>query len=362
MKICCIFNILPAYRRAIFELMSQELDVTFFAGENQIENIALLKGSELRGFKKYLRNIYSNGKLVWQKGALKEALFRRYDCYILTGNAGIRSNWLIAVAARLMGRRVYLWSHGLHGNESRMTLFKNMLYARLAGNVLVYGERGRELMVAQGFDESRITVIYNSLDYDQQLKIRNKISDRGFIRNYFGQDQPVICFVGRLTRSKKLDLLLNAISDLECNLILLGDGPARESLEAMTATLGIQDRVWFYGESYDQQIIGAILYHSSVCVSPGNVGLTAIHAMTFGTPVITHNNLNNQGPEVESVIENLTGSYFQENNSNELRQAIIHYIDLDTTNREQIRQNCYRVIDQKFNPKNQIKILKRVMS
>ena len=37
------------------------------------------------------------------------------------------------------------------------------------------------------------------------------------------------------------------------------------------------------------KIISKYLYYADICVSPGNVGLTAIHSLTYGTPVNSQN-------------------------------------------------------------------------
>ena len=362
MKICCVFNIAPSYREAIYRLMDSELDVDFLFGENATGGIAVMDPRVLKGFRGYLRNIYKkSGKLVWQRG-WRKAFSRRYDAYILTGNPGIRSNWVIAVIARLTGRKVYLWSHGLHGDESPMSLRKNMLYFRLASHILLYGERGRELMSARGIPCDKMTVIYNSLDYDRQVGIRNHMGDSAFIRNYFGNDLPLACYVGRLIPSKKLDLLLDAMSHASCNLILVGDGPQREMLEQKAEQPGLTDRVWFYGESYDEQLTGTVLYYSAVCVSPGSVGLTAMHSLTFGTPVVTHDNILSQLPESEAVADGITGAFFHEGDPRDLAAKMQYFLDLsfDPPARQNLRNECYKIIMQKFNPHAQIAIMKRV--
>lgn len=368
MKICCIFNIAPLYREGIYRRMDDdpELDFDIIAGEESTGGIALMDIRGLKGFGGYLHNVYrKGGKLVWQKGAIRKAFSKRYDAYVLTGNPGIRSNWIVALWARLLGRPVYLWSHGLHGDEQGMKLRKNMWYFRLAGNLLLYGERPYRLLLERGYPAERMTVIYNSLDYDKQLAIRERIGDRGFIRNYFGNDLPLLVFVGRLTSSKRLDMLLEAMAALssdgrECNLVLIGDGPARESLEKQAGAMGLADRVWFYGETYDDHIIGTFLYHSAACVSPGNVGLTAIHSLTFGTPVVTHSDGNQQGPEYEAITPGITGSLFTEGDTAALAGAVRPWLELTSEQREAVREACYAVIDGKFNPARQMEILHSV--
>ncbi len=370
MKICCIFNIAPLYREGIYRLMDRDpgLEFDILAGEESIGGIALMDIRSLSGFGGYLHNVYrKGGKLVWQKRALRKAFAKNYDAYILTGNPGIRSNWIIALWARLRGKPVYLWSHGLHGDERGMKLRKNMWYFRLAGHLLLYGERPYRLLLDKGYPAQRMTVIYNSLDYDKQLAIRSRIGDRGFIRNYFGNDLPLLTFVGRLTASKRLDMLLDAMAALgksgaHCNLVLVGDGPAREQLEKQAGALGLADRVWFYGETYDAHISGSVLYYSAASVSPGNVGLTAIHSLTFGTPVVTHTNGDKQGPEYEAVTPGVSGSLFEEGDTASLAEAVRPWLELTTEQREATREACYAVVDGKFNPARQMEILRSVFA
>lgn len=370
MKICCIFNIAPLYREGIYRLMDRdpELEFDILAGEESTGGIALMDIRSLRGFGGYLHNVYrKGGKLVWQKGALRKAFAKNYDAYILTGNPGIRSNWIIALWARLRGKPVYLWSHGLHGDERGMKLRKNMWYFRMAGHLLLYGERPYRLLLDKGYPAGRMTVIYNSLDYEKQLAIRARIGDRGFIRNYFGNDLPLLTFVGRLTASKRLDMLLGAMAALgtsgsPCNLVLIGDGPAREQLEKQAGVLGLADRVWFYGETYDDHIIGSFLYYSAACVSPGNVGLTAIHSLTFGTPVVTHANGDKQGPEYEAITPGVSGSLFEEGDTVSLAEAVRPWLVLTPEQREATREACYAVVGGKFNPARQMEILRSVFA
>jgi glycosyltransferase involved in cell wall biosynthesis len=60
---------------------------------------------------------------------------------------------------------------------------------------------------------------------------------------------PVIGWVGRLSREKGPDVMLDAIAACETSwrLSMIGDGPERESLRQRAATLGIADRVLWHG-------------------------------------------------------------------------------------------------------------------
>ncbi|MEG2479122.1 MAG: glycosyltransferase, partial [Mucinivorans sp.] len=303
-KICLLLNIAPIYRRSIFMKMDSFLGCDFIFGDSSVEGIALMNPASLHGFRCLVHNVYQAEKLVWQKGAFRQAFAKNYDTYILTGNPGIRSNWFIALVARLLGRKVILWSHGLRGGESRLSRYKNMAYFALASHILLYGERASNILIDRGIKPQKLTVIYNSLDWEKQLELRAKLGDGSFARNYFGSDDPYVCFVGRLTGGKRLDILLHAMSLVKgYNLILVGIGPEQEPLEELCRSLGLEDRVWFYGECYDEQMLGTVFGNAALCVSPGNVGLTAIHSLSMGTPVVTHNNFNEQMPEAEAITD-----------------------------------------------------------
>ena len=237
LKVCCIFNIAPLYRRAVYQRMSEDedIDYSFYCGLESPEIEALTDMSQIKGFRRYLSNRYSGQKLIWQKGWWRTIL-TRYDAYILTGNPGIRSNWLIVLYARITGKKVYLWTHGLYGNESIRQKRINYGYMKLAGNLFLYGNRAKYLLHQRGYPFQKMHVIYNSLDYSRQCALRDKYRNAGYMRNYFGNDFPVIAFVGRLTAVKSLDLLIKAVALLKIqsvnvNIVFLGTGPLKKDLE-----------------------------------------------------------------------------------------------------------------------------------
>src|SRR5690606_29573060 len=94
----------------------------------------------------------------------------------------------------------------------------------------------KNVMVKNGFPAHKLHVIYNSLDYEKQVKYRNLI-DINIIsetRNkLFKYSQlPIIVFVGRLTKHKKLDMIIDASKLLhdqgfKINTLFIGEGNAK---------------------------------------------------------------------------------------------------------------------------------------
>ena len=154
--------------------------------------------------------------LIWQKGLLRLATQPRTDVIIFLGNANYLSTWCSAALARLLGKRVLFWTHGWVRDERGLKrLVRNSFY-RLAHGLLLYGNRARAIGLRNGFSQENLYVIYNSLNYPQQRKLRETIgrSRLTSIRSRFFNDpaSPVMICTGRLNKLKRIDLLLEAMS------------------------------------------------------------------------------------------------------------------------------------------------------
>ena len=105
---------------------------------------------------------------------------------------------------------------------------------------------------------SRVRVIPNGVDPDR------------FVGNApFPHERPYVLAVGRFTRQKGFDVLLDAFFRLGdrgagADLLLAGDGPERELLCAQRNRLGLGSRVKFLGAADERKI--ASLYHGALFV------------------------------------------------------------------------------------------------
>jgi glycosyltransferase involved in cell wall biosynthesis len=236
----------------------------------------------------------------------------------------------------------------------------------MVDGVFLYGNYAKNLMVQNGFNSNKLHVIHNSLDYDVQLPIRDSLTINELYKGHFKNGAPVLCFIGRLTSVKKIHILIDALYIMNkrgthLNLILIGDGEERKSLEDKVNQLELSDRVWFYGESYDERTNAELLYNADLCVAPGNIGLTAMHAMMFGCPCMSHDDFPYQMPEFEAIIPNQTGNFFKRDDVQSLADSIENWFAVNGNRREEIRKACYQEIDMNWNPHKQIEIFKQVI-
>lgn len=103
--------------------------------------------------------------------------------------------------------------------------------------------------------------------------------------------RPIVLFVGRLVPYKGVDVLLQAVRDVDVTLLVAGDGPLRRPLTSMAADLGIADRVTQLGAVPEQELVA--LYHAcDIFVLPSVTraeafGMVQIEAMACRKPVIS---------------------------------------------------------------------------
>lgn len=359
-KLCLITNYASDYRIAIYTKMSHELGCDFVFGDKSIgSGIKKMDYSLLGGNVSEVR-ISKVGSLLWQHRSIGQ-LFKPYDKYILLGQPDFASTWIFLLLAKFTKKRTFLWTHGWYGRESRVKKIIKKIFFGLADGVFVYGDYAIELMKKEGFDQNKLYAIHNSLDYDTQLKIRENISKTPIYKNHFENDNYNLIFIGRLTKVKQLDMILDlAEASSKYNITYIGSGEDEQRLKEIATRYGIESRVWFYGACYQESELAQLIYNADLCVAPGNVGLTSIHALTYGCPVVTHNDFTMQGPEFEVIKEGVTGAFFEYNNLGSLIEVVNKWFSA-ANDRSKIRSASYKIIDEGWNPHYQIEVLKNAL-
>lgn len=373
MKIAVVDNIAAHYRLLLFQKLSQHRtnEYFFFASERTFNGIKTIDPElaivpvDRGGIRwTFIDNVILSGRIFWQKKVISLARKGEFDIYIFIGEALMISTWFAAMICKLRNKKVVFWGHGLYGNEN---FFKKKLrncFNKLPHAYLLYNERARSLLIQSGIKADKLFVVNNSLNHDEHLALRSSISTeeisdlkaRLFPLTF---TLPVVVFIGRLTHVKKIDQLLKAIIILhnrnrKLNVLIIGKGDMESELKKMVADHNLAEYVNFFGSCYDERENALMISMADCCVSPGNSGLIAIHCMSFGTPLVTHNDLNNQMPEVETVKEDITGELFEKDNVNDLAEKI----DRVLVNGKQTHysNNCINLIDKYYNPDYQLKV------
>ena len=168
--------------------------------------------------------------------------------------------------------------------------------AASADRVLVNGPALGELLASAGVPRERITLAPNGVDVDR-FHPRPRATDLADKLGLTGRF--VVGFVGTFFHFEGIDTLLQAARTLRqragdgVRILLVGDGPESDSLQALTRELGISDIVQFTGRVPHESVLD---YYSliDVAVYPRRglpvcelvPPLKPLEAMATGTPVV----------------------------------------------------------------------------
>ena len=323
-RVAVIYTHFPHYRAPVFDEMARApgFDYSFHHDPDGIA-ATILNGSARRGHHRL--KVVRLGPLLLQPGAIGLALRGKFHAFVFLGNPFILTTWPAALIARLRGRPVLFWTHGWLRRETGAKGRLRRAFYRLADDLLVYGARARDVGAAAGYPEARIHVIYNSLDYDTQKALRQAITPAPPARPSRPGAARFLT-IGRLVDALDIGLALEAMAllkadpALDIRLTIVGDGPLRATLERRAAEQGLPVR--FTGAIHDEVRLARLFRDATAVVSPGKVGLLAMHALAYGVPVITHGDPDRQMPEHEAIEDGLTGAFFAHGDAAGLAEAM----------------------------------------
>ena len=364
-SLCLISNIGSHYRFPIFSEMAKLFACHFYLGDKVNTPIKRFDYNQLSGYQQTIKNVYF-GPFYWQRRSVR-LLFKPYRYYIIDGEPFCLSSWAILLLAKLTRKKTIAWTHGWYGREGTIKRLIKKLFFSLHSALMVYSEYAIALMQKEGIPRRKMYCIANSIDSDNERAIRERLIHNDIYRKHFVNDYPTIIYCGRIQKRKKLEMLVDFASQLKqegrpVNIVFVGKDVDQVRIDQYAETQNVADCIWMYGPCYDDEVLGQLFYNAHVCVSPGNVGLTAIHSLTFGCPVVTHNNFAYQMPEFEAIRQGETGSFFEQGNPQSLKREIERWICVDSIKRNETRRKAFDEIDRKWNIHYQTEIIRKVIN
>ncbi len=314
-RIAIVQEYLPHYRAPFFEKLNNlskyqwELMCGPHLGEGfsglAIDTEAPLPIKPIRHF--------TLGKFSWRRGVscwLREC---KYDAVVFGLGWPILSNVLLPMVARQQGTAVIAWSKGIsESGKNRSALFNayQKLYLQQCDAMLVYGHVSKKYFTDIGVPAGKIFIAQNTID---TLKIARDLpfsrQQALLYRNELElTDKIVVGYLGRLSKEKKIDNIIQAFSIIskanpDIHLLIAGDGPEREKLEVSCADLDYRSRIHFLGKiPIEQQ--DACLESFDIYVSAYAGGLGILEAMAHQKKIVI---TPESRPETELIQDGLTG-------------------------------------------------------
>jgi len=234
--------------------------------------------------------------------------------------------------------------------KQRLKKIYNMFFGyrilRDASKVIALTRIEAEQYKKMGVNENKIEIVPNGIDLSEYDNLPKKGE---FRRKYkIGEDEKMILYIGRLHKSKGIDLLVKAFADLSkelgnVRLVLLGpDDGYQLALNGIIKELKIDNKVLFTGfVTGDEKMVA--LVDADVFVTPSFSGfpVTFLEACACGTPIITTNN----GDKLDWINDKV--GYVVEYDKDQLRDAIIKVLS-DERLRRRFGKEGRRLVMEEF--------------
>lgn len=339
-NVILIEPVLPHYRKDVFRLLTESkiFDLEFVAGEEYQgikgiipEQSSLFNHSSFKCF---------GHRFYYLKGASGYIKTKKPDIIISTGvDFHLIHTLIIYFYHRFIKRKkFYWWSHATKGNQGKLGFFIRKIVYKNSTGVMTYNSKGKKNLLKMGISENKIQVVNNSINAE----------DYGFLNYDLFREKEnsrfTILYSGRVTEAKKVDLLIKALGiiksgnwfDFICYIV---GGGNMDSLKDLAKECMVCDNIVFTGEKYGRDNHEYFL-KSHVYVYPGGIGLSILHAMSFGLPVITTDDLTNQYPEFELLLPGINGDVYKNNSIEDLADKISIWKLKSERSRNTITENC----------------------
>lgn len=188
--------------------------------------------------------------------------------------------------------------------ETRRNSFKNFIYRNAAVCI------GASRAIEKYFKEigcKKVEVVPNGIDLERYKNLARK-PHAGF----------VVMTVARLEKVKGIEYLIRAVKDFQ--LLIIGDGSERKSLESLVETLKLKERVRFLGEIPNSKI-PEYLAGADCFVLPSlkeGFGIVILEAQAAGIPVVG----TNVGGILDLIEDGKTGLLVDSGNAAQIQEAI----------------------------------------
>jgi glycosyltransferase involved in cell wall biosynthesis len=240
-----------------------------------------------------------------------------------------------------------LLSHGISFKlRSLLTMYIRRFVYRRADASLNYASHALKILPSYGINPDAVFVSYNTSDTDSLFLEREKVLRSDTLL----PARRRILHIGRLVKWKRVDLLIGAFQKIaekypDSELVIIGNGPEKETLTRQAEKTGLAERIVFAGAIYESYVLGQYMHESSVYVLAGMGGLSINDAMCFSLPVICS---VCDGTEKDLITDGVNGYFFKEGDVDSLAETIGKVLS-DNERRKQMGEEACRVIKEKIN-------------
>jgi len=343
MKSALITNFCPFYRIKLFKILAKEINAKFFffsdASEKNWETLNSVNDDGLPVVPLLTPEI---SKIQLLLKLWKQLRADDYDVYI-QGISGRLIVPLTFISTKLRKKPFIVWT-GFWNHPN--TFFHRLTFPivkyiyRHSDAVVTYGTHVRDYIISLGVDEKKIFIAQNTADNELYNKKVSFDEKNELIKSLNAENQKIILFVGRLSKEKGINFLLQAAEILNLKspspnfpfpisnfkIIIIGRGDEKENLENYCQKNNINNVIFLDYVANDQlykyyniaDIVAVPSITTPVFKEPW--GLIVNEAMNQGSVVIASDAV---GAAMGGLIKNdKNGIIVPEKNADKLAEAI----------------------------------------
>ncbi len=340
-RVGIVQRVLPRYRPPFFDMLAAQCGgLSVFAGEPRASE-AIVSAEKLTVAKwTRAKNLHIFGEpfyFCYQRGLIEWLESFDPDVLIVEANPRYLSTPAAKRWMHKRGRRVIGWGLGAPSERTGIAGMLRKNFMRQLDAVIAYSERGATEYRSLGFPAEQIFVAPNA------VSPRPSGSPPSRPAQFAGP--PVVLYVGRLQKRKRLDNLIRSCSSLPQSLlprlVIVGDGPERGELENLAKEIYPATEFWgaLFGAALDTGFAEGDLF-----VLPGTGGLAVQQAMAHALPVIVAQGDGSQ----EGLLTPANGRQLPANDESALHTALADLLS-DAARLRKMGAESFRLVQEKFN-------------
>lgn len=303
------------------------------------------------------------GPFIWQKGLSIRGMKSGEDVLVLCGEPRNLAMMLVALKAKFRRIPIVWWGHHMSATSkmwrARIRFF--MMHIIRPDAILVYTNAGVEWMKRMGFSRYRLFATGNTIDQEpikKELAYWSKDKVDAFVAQHKLVDKKILLLCSVLRPKVRICQAVRAVASEALTsrnviLVVIGDGPERAAAQALAEELKVADRILWVGALYEQHEMAPWFLAAQAFVYPGSIGLSILHSMSYGLPVVVHGNMEHQMPEFEVMEAGVTGLTFRENDVDDFVAKITEVLD-DELKRSEMSRRSRELAFEKYSMDNMV--------
>lgn len=303
-----------------------------------------------------------NGSIYKQKAMKLSSDYKEGDVLVYNSNPRFISNRALVNQAKKRGMRLIAWNHANSSTSSGIkSWLRKKITASKADDLLLYTSDEVTPMLEEGWERENLYYLNNTINEKEIFECLTSFSNEesvksakksarilAFKKEHSLEDKKVFLFCGRLTEKSELNLLIEALGKCTAKerddllFIIIGDGQQLGAYKQQAEDCGLTKNFLWLGSIYEEVKLAPWFLSADYFIYPGAIGLSVNHAMSYGLPVITHNNRQKQMPEFSYIKDGANGLLYEYQSIESLRSTILKAVSKASIKIDDVLHSAYQ--------------------